>query len=264
LICSPDAVLVVERGNLDIFLFVFLVGALELREHPPFDSALILVGALFKFFPIVALLAPWGKAGRHLKISAGIAAMLFLLFLFLLRSRIVSIGASLSGQCHSAFGCAVPADLLVLAGFPATVAGVPLHLFFKVVAILLLLLSFGTGLFLNRRRWKPSITGRSLYAFFLGAPVMGLLFLIGNQMDYKWIFLLFIIPAVLEMIDGESKPMVRIAIVWLCGMTIYSWWTFFSDEGSIRNALLKQSVMWVVMISGAFLAGVLWRERRLS
>ncbi len=264
LICSPDAVLVVERGNLDIFLFVFLVAALELREHPPFDSGLILVGALVKFFPIVALLAPWSKAGRHLKISAGIAAMLFLLSLFMLRSRIVSIGGSLSGQCHSAFGCAVPADLLIRVGFPVTVAGESLQLLLKTVAIVLLLLSFGTGLLLNSRRWKSSVTGRSLYAFFLGAPVMGLLFIIGNQMDYKWIFLLFMIPAVLEMIDGESKPVVRIAIVWLCGMTTYSWWTFFSDEGSLRNALLKQAAMWVVMISGALLAGILWRERRSS
>ena len=145
-----------------------------------------------------------------------------------------------------------------------TVAGESLQLLLKTVAIVLLLLSFGTGLLLNSRRWKSSVTGRSLYAFFLGAPVMGLLFIIGNQMDYKWIFLLFMIPAVLEMIDGESKPVVRIAIVWLCGMTTYSWWTFFSDEGSLRNALLKQAAMWIVMISGALLAGILWRERRSS
>lgn len=263
LIFSPDAVLVVERGNLDVLLFVLLIGALEFRGRPAIASLLILAGALLKFFPIVSLLALWSKNKWHSKIAAAIATLFFLLFLFWIRSRIVSIGGSLSGQCHSAFGCGVIADLFISVGFPTIVEGIPLHLILKLGALLLLVLSFAAGRLLSRANGVPSVTARSLDAFFLGAPVMALLFVMGNQMDYKWIFLMFMVPAALEL-RGDSLPVARLSLVWLFLMMVYSWWTFFSDEGSLRNALLKQTVMWGVMISGTILAGILWRERRDS
>lgn len=262
LLCSPDAVLAIERGNLDILVFVMLVAALEWRARPPVGAGLILAGALLKFFPIAALLAVWREKRVRAKLCAGIAAGLFLLFLCPIRSRILSIGGSLSGQCHSAFGCVVPADLLIHGGFPVEVAGIPLHALLRAGAVVMILVSLGVGYLLRRRDGVTDLSGRSVHGFFLGAPLIVLLFISGNQMDYKWIFLLFMVPSSLELMRGAGQPGAWIAKIWLFGVTVYSWWTFFSDEGSLRNMLLKQTVIWIVMMSGALLAGMLWKERK--
>ena len=264
LICSPDAILVVERGNLDILIFILMVVALVLRDRPGVTSLLLLTGALLKFFPIVSLLPFWWKKERNARIAAVIALIVFLLYLCSIHSRILSIGGSLSGQCHSAFGCMVLVDLLSSAGVLAVVTGMPFHLILKIVALMLMVLAFGSGCILNEGDKGIFVSARSRYAFFLGAPVMGLLFLMGNQMDYKWIFFLFMVPAALELVRGTSLLGARLGSLWICGMMAYSWWTFFSDEGSLRNALLKQAVMWGVMIFGGVLAGLLWRERKFS
>jgi hypothetical protein len=79
-------------------------------------------------------------------------------------------------------------------------------------------------------------------------------------MDYKWIFFLPMVPAVLELFDSSDAIESGVSKIWFGGILAYSYWTFFSDEGSLRNALLKQAVMWVVMGTTAFLAGRLWKK----
>ena len=90
------------------------------------------------------------------------------------------------------------------------------------------------------------------------------LFLLGNQMDYKWIFFLPMIPAILELFNSRNAFESNVSKFLFGGILAYSYWTFFSDEGSLRNALLKQAIMWLVMGMTAFLAGRLWRKEMVG
>ncbi len=260
LVCSPASALVVERGNLDILIFAFMVLALLFRTAPIVESGVILAAALIKFFPIPALLAVWRSGGKKGRLSAVTAGILFLLFLFLIRSRIPSVCGSLEGQYQSAFGCGVAADLL---GHYGILQGNLLgnaHLLLRLVAFVGGLVGFLIGCRNCREESLPEISARSLHAFFLGMPILGLLFLFGNQMDYKWIFLLLMVPATLEMRRGARSFETILSTGWLILMTTYSYWTFFSDEGSLRNALLKQALMWGIVIGSTILAGRLWKR----
>jgi cytochrome bd-type quinol oxidase subunit 2 len=69
------------------------------------------------------------------------------------------------------------------------------------------------------------------------------------------------VPAGLDLIHSSCETEAIAAKAWFVCMALYSWWTFFSDEGSLRNALLKQGMMWIVMLLSTFLAGALWNRR---
>ena len=260
LILSPASVMVVERGNLDMLLFALLVTALLVRKHPLLASAAILVAGLIKFFPIGALLAIWREGGKRNRVAVILAGAIFATFLFFLRSRLGLIGTSLTGQYQSAFGCGVVADLLRHYGIIGDVNYGFIRGGLAAVGCLLLAISGMIGLLTSDTSAPRTLSDRMQYAFFLTAPLMLGLFVMGNQMDYKWIFFLPMVPAVLELFDSSDAIESGVSKIWFGGILAYSYWTFFSDEGSLRNALLKQAVMWVVMGTTAFLAGRLWKK----
>lgn len=260
LLLSPASVLVVERCNLDILLFALVVTALLLRKHPYGASASILAAGLIKFYPIGSLLAVWREEGKRSRIAVVLGVVLFTSFLLFLKSRLVSIGTSLMGQYQSSFGCGVAADLLQHYG----ILGKENYWLIRGVLVFsalgLLATAYAYGLFTSEKAVRRMSFEWREYAFFLTAPIMLGLFVLGNQMDYKWIFFLPMVPAVLRLLDSASLNESRIAKIWIGGVIAYSYWTFFSDEGSLRNSLMKQLVMWVVMTLTAVLAGLFWKK----
>ncbi len=261
LICSPASILVVERGNLDILLFALLVCALLLRKYPCVEVLCILGAASLKFFPIASLCAPWKEGKAMGRIAVLLAALGFLLFLASLHAQLASIMGSLSVQSQSAFGSTTLAELLSYNRILSEEGRQHLSIFLKVTALFGLGSCFFIGYHLTRFRDPSEVSERSQHAFFLSAPIMLGLFVLGPQMDYKWIFFLFMVPAVLDLVSSSFVPKAIASKAWLLCVALYSWWTFFSDEGSLRNALLKQVVMWSVMLLSAFLAGSLWNHK---
>jgi hypothetical protein len=248
-----------ERGNLDTILFAMLVAALLLRKYPLVESGVILSASLLKFFPIGALAAPFSEGGTRNRWAVALAGFGFAVFLVYLGTRLSAIGGSLSGQYQSSFGCVVIADLLHHNG-SLTDEGHDLGRKFMLWVGLAWIVFGGAAGFLSRASFRMKIHRKKLHSFFLTAPMMLGLFLLGNQMDYKWIFFLPMVPAVLVLIESVCLIDSLISKCWLAGILVYSYWTFFSDEGSLRNSLLKQLVMWCVMILTACLCGRLWRH----
>jgi hypothetical protein len=261
LILSPLSVMVVERGNLDMLLFALLIAALLLRKYPYVASAAILVAGLIKFFPIGALSAVWRAEGKKNRVTVLLCTIMFLIFILFLRSRLGLIGGSLTGQYQSAFGCGVVADLLEHYGILASGNYGVSRGALVLLAVTLLSITSVCGFRSKKAPLRHVNSERLQYAFFLTAPFMLGLFVLGNQMDYKWIFFLPMVPLMLELLESPLAVESRVSKIWLVGVLTYSYWTFFSDEGSLRNALLKQVVMWGVMLLSAFLLGRLCRKK---
>ena len=254
--CSPASLLVMERANMDILVFAFFVLALALRRYPLAALAPILLAAGLKFYPAAALAALWSREGMRQRLAAVGGLVIFLGILFLLKSQLAGIGASLSGQYQNAFGSTVVADLLKNHGACSESAAGFLSKALQFFALGLGVLGCGTGFFLSKK-WPAEVTERANYAFWLAAPMFLILFILSNQMDYKWIFLLFMVPAVLQLWDGEF-PLWSITLkIWLAAVCTYSYWTFFSGEESLRNAIFKQGVMWLVFVLSSLLCGAL-------
>ena len=260
LICSPLSVMVMERGNLDTLIFGLLMISLWLRRHAASESFMILSASLIKFYPIAALTAPWRDARGKVRFAVIVTLLVFMGFLLLIRSRLVNIGGSLDGQYQSAFGVGVIVELLAHYGVIASEKTHRIVLGLRVLILFGISISFACGLLLQRGSESHSVSRRSIHAYFLTAPLMLLIFVQGFQMDYKWIFFLFMVPAVLELLNSKCKILSFAAKGWITGACAYSYWTFFSDEGSLRNAILKQFVMCATIILSAYISGVLWKK----
>lgn len=256
LVCSPASLLLIERANLDILVFACFVLALVLRRYAWAAVVPVLFVAGLKFYPAAGLAAVWSRGGFWPRMAALAGLVLFLGFLFLMKSQLAAVGASLVGQYQSAFGSTVVADLLKNHGVISESAAVFLSKTLKISALGLGILSCGAG-FLLSKKWTVPAEERDSYAFWLAAPMCLVLFILSNQMDYKWVFLLFMVPAVLRLAQVRVPFWSNGAKAWLAGIFIYSYWTFFSGEESLRNAIFKQGVMWVVFLLGSLLAGCL-------
>ena len=256
LVCSPASLLVMERANMDILVFALFVVALILRRYPLAALSPILVAAGLKIYPAAAFAALWTRGGIRQRLVALGGGVLFLGLLFLLKVQLAGIGTSLSGQYQSAFGSNVVADLLKNHAVCSESAAGFLSITLQIAAIGAGLLSCGMG-FLLSKKWPMEVTERSNYSFWLTAPMFAILFILSNQMDYKWIFLLFMVPAVLQLWDGKFPLWSVTSKIWLAAVCTYSYWTFFSGEESLRNAIFKQGVMWLVFVVSSLLCGAL-------
>jgi hypothetical protein len=87
-------------------------------------------------------------------------------------------------------------------------------------------------------------------------PVYLLVFLSGDQADYKMIFGLFALPAMMAWLRLGSGDR-WIPKTWILLFLLYSYWLFFSDEGSLRNMLLRQIIAWILFSVTSVAAGVL-------
>lgn len=256
LVCSPASMLLIERANMDILVFACFVLALVLRGQAWAAVVPILLAAVLKFYPAAGFAALWSRGGWHQRLASAAGLLLFLVFLYSLKSQLAAIGASLSGQHRSAFGSTVVAYLLKNHGALAEPAAVFLSQALQISALGLGLLGGGIGFFLSRK-WPIPVEERASYAFWLAAPMFLVLFVLSNQMDYKWAFLLFMVPAVLGIAQGGVPFWPICARFWLGGVFVYSYWTFFSGEESLRNAIFKQGAMWLVFAASSLQCGAL-------
>jgi hypothetical protein len=154
-------------------------------------------------------------------------------------------------------------ELLSEAGLPALATTL------KVLAVLLATGSFVFGLWLVSRSLSnsevliPSLTERSEFGALMGIAIFCAMFFTGPQMDYKWIFLLLALPGILEWRKSGSFAG-SLANLWIVLALIFSYWTFFSGETSLRNALLKQGIGWALYCISCVIFGTIVSVRFLK
>lgn len=262
-ILSPLSVLLVERANLDIPLFFLVVLAVVFYRLPCVGAACFFLASVLKLFPAVGLGATFFSGGKKGVFAALVAGGAFAFYLFVFRGDLAQISKSLSNQAYTSFGAALIPNLLCEYG---VLGGADLPLVsrvFRVAGFVVFLGSVFAGVVFGERFVRGAMGERGRFSFIAGASIYAFLFLFGPQMDYKWVFLLFCLPGVLELLAArEAVWMNRVARGWLLLALGYSYWTFFSDENSLRNATLKQVVAWLLLAVSGILLGALLAECR--
>jgi Glycosyltransferase family 87 len=249
-VCSPVIVMIVERGNLDITIFALLVLALLARRRPLLSGFAILSATALKFYPIAGFLSLiTRKNGRWILFCS-----------FALGGCVaIALGMSTVGHLPTSLGlssCCFGSKLVPLImsdrgiRIPAS-----LPLFFQMGSLVLLAVSIWIGRGFSPDGKQAIGDDRSHAAFWIGVPVYLLVFLSGDQADYKMVMLLFAFPFVLSWRRNNASNE-WIASVWIILFFIYAYWLFFSDEGSLRNQLLRQVIAWALFLMTGLVAGL--------
>jgi hypothetical protein len=249
-VCSPVIVMIVERGNLDIIIFAVLVLALLARRRPVMSGFAILSATALKFYPIAGFLSLIARQPRPWILTCS----------FVIGGCVtVVLGMSTVGHFSTSLGlssCCFGSKLIPLIlsdrgiRIPAS-----LPLIFEIGSLVLLAVSVWIGRVFSPEGNQAIEDERSLAAFWIGVPVYWLVFISGDQADYKMVMLLFAFPFILSWRKSKLSNE-WIASVWITLFFIYAYWLFFSDEGSLRNQLLRQVIAWALFLVTGLVAGL--------
>lgn len=209
LLCSPAAMLAVERGNCDLIIFALLGGGVLLvQSRPALGYGLVLLAAFLKLFPIFALMVAVRERKRMALVTIGVVGMAFLAYVVLTLSDFVQVWRVSKHLGVDSYGCLTLAykieDSLQFRGLhpgylPAVFA---LSL---VLTIIVLAWSIRSGLRLSQ---SVDASTRKLDAFRAGAAAYAGSFLLGSNFIYRYIFLLLTVPQLLIWM-AEPKDLKR-------------------------------------------------------
>jgi hypothetical protein len=215
--------LLYERGNVDIFIFVLCVAILITSAFRPTVSlVLVLVGAFLKMFPLVAAVVFLKESLRRFWIFVAIAAGAFALY-FMGFDRSLHAAWTLtqrgSDLSYGANVIAAHYRLESTGSFGILRSSVPYVAAFIIGAVGLV-----CGI---RQRETPVIEDqRNLDAFRIGAAIYVGTFVLGNNWDYRLVFLLFIIPQLMSWIRATSGRIRNLSIAALTFCYVSCWYLF--------------------------------------
>jgi hypothetical protein len=215
---SPASILAVERGNVDLFIFILCtLVLLFLETHTWLATVILMTASFLKLFPIFGLaIFLRENYSRFWAISLS-ALVIFLVYAGLTYPNISASFAYTEKGAELSYGVNV----------------VPLYLeqllhskqLFDVLTPLFSFAGLGLSLFISYLGSSsdplPVNESSHLSAFRLGAMIYVGTFFIGNNWDYRLIFLLFAIP---QLVEWAAESPARNSARWTVGFLVIACW----------------------------------------
>ncbi len=233
---SPAAMLLYERGNVDLLIFALCAFAAALAaKRAGVSAALLLLASLLKLYPILGLGSLVFK-GSRLFVRLALLVLVPLLVYLAWNSRNTQAAWSLTERdSQISYGVNVfamqfrPAiKYYYQAWLHRGDAVRAANTLSYIGAGLVLVLSSGLGLRAAAQRELPE--GPHLNPFWMGAGIYTGTFLLGNNWDYRLVFLAFMAPQLVEWSRQTSVRNVRVAARLVLGLAILSCWGVLADS----------------------------------
>jgi hypothetical protein len=221
-LCSPAVMLGVERGNVDLAMFVLLMGAalaFRRRLGSVVASVLVVLATILKLYPVFAAPLLLRQRRRAALVSFGLVLGAFAAYVLSVQDDVRSarLGAFPTGG--PAFGAIRSAEALTPLLRKAHVETTP-HALFVPLVVLAVAAAVGIGW-----RLAPRLAGtaghddRLLDLFWAGASVYVVLFAVFRTYDYRMVFLLATLPQLLVW----ARRRIAVAWVTLAAVVVSVW-----------------------------------------
>jgi hypothetical protein len=215
-VCSPAVMFAVERANMDLVVFSGLALAAVVWRRGSAAAeyaavAIVLLMAVAKLYPAVALLAFLPVQRRGTRAAAGASLLLFAAYIMATRDDVATISSTATQGQYYSYG----ARILLGRFYHGVVGdqwGGSRTLAQGLVLLAAILLALGLWLWLRHRSHQspadvPLPETSDLIAFRMGALIYVGTFVIGNSFDYRLVFLLLTLPQLLRW--PAPRPAVR-------------------------------------------------------
>lgn len=239
LIFSPAAMLLYERGNVDLILFVITALILLFYQISPILSASILLfGAMLKVFPLFGLVIFLQKGWKSFwRIVLADVAGFLLYFMFSFSSMVAAWQTTMRGTVLS-YGTQVffahyrklftaYLNNRAFISHPSFLLNILPNLLGIVFIFIFLFKS------MRDNPQLPTDSEKNLIAFQMGAFIYIGTFLLGNNWDYRLVFLIFAIPQLGEWLT-TTRGKERRAVVAAITLILLSTWHFLIAAGLTR------------------------------
>ncbi len=219
-VCSPSVMFAIERANVDIVVFTLMVLAVlawrvRSRWAEVASPFVVLVAATAKIYPVFALPAYLFLRRRSAAIVAVVCAALFALYALVTIGDIQAVAAvAPQGELH-AFGARILPAAIYHRFIPDRWQGGAITK--QLLVIVPLLAAAPLVWFPGRRRRPAADRGADTptrLAFFAGSMIFLGTFAIGNNFDYRLVFLLLTLPQLFDWVTAEPRD----PRAWLAGI----------------------------------------------
>ena len=237
IICSPSIMLAVERGNNDLIVFVILSLSLLIMEVEYFNLSflslgIILFASILKLYPIFTILS-FLKEKKRVFIFFSLFVMTFFgVYIIANFERIKLVSAATPRAIRFSYGGKIIFDL-----FFRNLNKYPL---FLLALLSIVLISF---LLVKKRNSLNNLNIERIDSFRMGASIYMGTFFIGNNWDYRLIFLIFTIPQILLWIKYQNV-ISKISSLAFMGITATIWLS--SKSTSIYH--LDEFINWLLFL----------------
>lgn len=257
IVFSPAAMLLYERGNVDLMVFVICVLTVVALDYSTLLATCVLwFGAVVKMFPVFGLTIFLRESKqRFIRIMIGSVLFITVYSLLTFQSQLAAWNTTLrSGdRSYGTFVFLSRFNSYIQESFPNLFSFDQWRLIFELCALGLI----GFALFFALRERQPlaALHGRNLAAFQMGASIYIGTFMLGNNWDYRLAFLVLIIPQLAEWLNGTIKRYRIIAIGTLIGAVLSCWYLLLKidlplipfKDPSNRNFVFDEIINWLLV-----------------
>ncbi len=261
-IFSPAVILGIERANVDIIFFSCMALALSLSNKSLLKSYLVLlVSILFKLFPLFGSGFFLGyerkKALKYL-----FAATLFTIFYFVIDYKdMLHVFSTTTKGSYLSYGWLILPTYLYIESGQMMMLKKFNFLFF--VILIVIGLSMVTSAIIQRRAENNyPYNSSNLRAFWLGAGIYIGTFLLGNNWDYRLMFLLFVIPQLADWTRQRKWNLTFLVTLVTIIATSFTLWStliyiplqpLFTYKAEQKTFILDESFNWLLFTGLVYL-----------
>jgi hypothetical protein len=253
---SPAVMFGVERGNNDLLIFALVVAAVAVfRTHGVLGraacSGLLLFAAVLKLYPAFAFSVLLRQSPRRAGLALVLTLVPFALYVAAKFDDLRLISRATPRPISLAYGAGVLVD-----GASERSAGLPGGRFLggepgrTAVYLIALALALGLALWLAGRLGpipRASTPDRSLDAFWAGSSIyLGTFAVLGNNWDYRLLFLLLVIPQMIRWIKGGG-PFSAVSAWALVGIVGTLWLSVWLPRLPI-SLPLDEALNWLLFV----------------
>ncbi|HLF72885.1 MAG TPA: hypothetical protein VI524_00945 [Anaerolineales bacterium] len=251
-IFSPAAMLLYERGNVDLIVFALCAAIVVATDYSPYAAvALLIAGTIIKLFPFFGVSVLLREPKRKFIWLAAACSLVLLIYMSVtwdsvsaawdltMRGKEISYGANVF---FYRYGTAL-STFLSQWFRDAQIDGI-----LKIGPIILALglaLTAGISGMRNRQPLANS-SQRNLAAFRMGASIYIGTFLLGNNWDYRLAFLILLLPQLLEWTRSPVSRYRSIARISLIAVLV-SCWHFVLWYSPFFNSFEGSKDLWFVI-----------------
>jgi hypothetical protein len=239
-LCSPAAMLGVERGNIDLTMFPLLLLAVLISRRRIrgliVSGACVLLAAVLKLHPIFAVGFLVRRRSRPALITAGAVLVAFAAYVIALHTQIHQVVSAVPQEDKYSYGLRRITEWISAAteGSTATRASLPGW-------DVLLLLATAVIAYLLAKRLRPRLAAqrddpasrRDLDLFWAGACIYVGTYAIARNFDYRLIFCLLTVPQLARWAGAGYK----LAYVTIVGLLGAMWLDGWYDSRTVHHVL---------------------------
>lgn len=247
ILCSPSIMLAIERGNNDLIVFIILAIALLIIERDKFyldclSMIMVIFASIIKLYPVFAI-SVFLKMKRQKFVFFLIFAITFFgTYIIYNFDNLKLISRATPRSKHLSYGSKVIFDVLADLDFTSYFRWItpPIIILLLTSIVLVLLFAPNSNKMLNK---FDDFDIQKISSFRIGCSIYIGTFFIGNNWDYRLIFLIFTIPQILLWIKSQNS-LSMFSILALIGIIMTSWLSRFDS----RVYYLDEVINWLLFI----------------